>query len=542
MKARQKPGVVFAPQAAPALLRGVQTLVDAVRPTLGPLAGSVAIDHLNKTKALPEVLDSGGVIARRIIELGDRDADMGAMLLRGLLVRQHERIGDGTATTAVLFEAIFSAGLRYIAAGGNPMRLRRSLERLLPLLLKSLAELAQPLADQQPALTRLAYMLCQQADVAQVVGEAFALAGGFGRVEVRAGYGRELTRDYPEGSYFYSGLFSRTLATEGDYLTLETPAFFLCDFEIDDYHALFPVLQTAHAAGLPRLVIVARQLSEKAIALLVTNNRMGRLQTAAIKLPGLNAEDRQAALTDLAVLTGAQPWYAAAGTSLEGVQARHFGHARRAWADLHAFGLVNGRGDPRHLRQHVAALKARCLASDDPEVRRNLLQRLGTLAGRSVIVRVGGFTETEIHARKNLAEQTVAGVRAALLGGVVPGGGMALLHCRAALAARLPAVQDTDERAACRILSEALAAPAAAIYRNAGYDPGAVLAQLAGKNRALGFDVVAGRVVNLRAAGLLDSAITLQTCLRNAISTAALALTVDALIHLKQPEMTGKPE
>ena len=544
MKARQKPGIVFQPQVHETLQRGIFKMVSALRPTLGPMSGGVAMDHLNKTKSLPEFLDDGGVIARRIIELPNRDEDMGAMLVRSMILRQHETIGDGTATVAVLFEAIFNGGLRYIAAGGNAMHLRRQLESALPLILKALDDMAFPLTG-RAALAGMAHSLCHDDEVADALADAFDLLGQYGRLEIRDDYGRGLRREDVEGSYFYSGLFSKALAPDeasGGYTVMENPAIFLCDFEIEDHRDLFPLLQAAHAGSVSDLVIIARNMSEKATALLSTNNKMGKFRTIAIKLPGLNPTDRMAALDDLSLMTGAVPFLSITGDSLKNVTVKHLGHARRLWTDMHAFGMVGGRGDPRRIRQHLRRLKASYHSTRKADERKTLLARIGNLLGRSIILHVGGFTETEIKARKSLADRTALAMRVGLEEGIVAGGGIALLNCRKVLEDHLDTVTDTDMRAAYRILMKALAAPAQTIFQNAGYEPGSVMAQFSHGCAETGFDVITRQVVNVCEAGILDSVIVLKTSVRNAISTAAIALTIDSLIHLAQPEMIGNPQ
>lgn len=543
MKGSQKPGVVFQPQVHQSLQRGIRTIVDAIRPTLGPNSGGVAIDNLNNSKSLPEFLDDGGTIARRIIELPNRNEDMGAMLVRAMITRQHDFVGDGTATAAVLFEAIFSGGLRYIAAGGNAMQLRRHLESTLPLVLDELDRMAFRLEGKE-ALTRMAQSLCHEGGMAELLGEAFDVLGEYGRLEVREDYGRILRKEYVEGTYFHTGLFSRALAPENSAgaVTFENPAIFLCDFEVDNHRDLFPILQAANVAEVRQLVIITRSLSEQAISLLVANNNLDRFKVIAIQLPGLNPEDRMSALDDLSLLTGAKPFIVAAGDTLEKVTAKHFGRARKVWADSGAFSLVSGGGDPRRLRQHIQHLKTQYHNIQEAAERQKVGTRIGNLLGGSVTLWVGGFTETEINVRKSLAERSILAMRAAIEEGVVPGGGIALLRLRAALEDRLTTAQDSDEYAAYRILAEALAAPARTIFRNAGYDPSEIMAKLNFEPPDMGFDVVGRQIVNVCEAGILDSVLILKTSLRNAISTAALALTIDSFVHIAKPEMVSSPQ
>ena len=543
MKAKQKPGVVFQPTVHHALQRGIDKMVGAIRPTLGPLASGVAIDPLNDAETLPEFLDDGGLIARRIIELPDRNEDMGAMLLRSMLIRQHERVGDGTATAAVLFKSIFDAGLRYIAAGGNAMLLRNHLENILPCILEELDRMVLKL-EGEPALAQMAMTVCHNDALSALMGEAFDLIGEFGRLDIREDYGRGMGREYVEGSYFHAGLLSKAHLPPDSLakLTLENPSIFLSDFDIEDHRDLFPVLQAANAANVGSLVIIVRSLSEKAISLLVTHNNMNKFKVAAIKLPGMNTDDRMFAIDDLSRLTGAVPFLSIVGNRLELVTVHDFGKARRLWANMQAFGLVGGGGNAAKLRDHIRVLKATYHNKQNKDDRKKIQERIGNLLGGAVTLRVGGFTEPEIKTRKSLAEHTALAVRSAIQEGVVPGGGIALLNCRAVLQKQQSYMKDTDERAAYRIFIEALAAPARTIFQNAGYDPSEIMAQLHHECADTGFDVMKNRVVNMREAGIMDSVGVIKASLRNATSTAALALTIDSLVHLAKPEMIGKPQ
>lgn len=518
-------------------------MVSAVRPTLGPISGVVAIDNLYKTKSLPEVIDNGGVIARRIIELSDRDEDMGAMLVRSMICRQQDEVGDGTATAAVLFQAIYDAGLRSLAAGGNAARIRHYLEQMLPFLLETLGAMTFHV-EGQSHLTGIAQSLCHDPEMAAMLGEIFDIVGPYGQLDIRKSHGRGLKREYVEGIYYNTGLFSREMMEGQDGAArteYQNPSVLICDFEIDEPRDLFPVLKTAVDANIPALVIVIRRMSERAMSIIVANSRIDKLKLMAIKLPGLNPEDRMAALEDLSTLTGAVPLIHAAGDTLELVRPHHFGQARRIWAGARSFGIIGGRGSPRKLREHLASLEGAFQHSDDIERRKRIQERIGRLMGGSATLWIGGSTEPEIDVRKSLAERASATLRSAVRDGVVPGGGVALMICRTELERKYKVASDPDERAAYRILCEALNAPARVIFENAGLDPGEVMAKLAFEKRGLGFDVVGEQVVNVVEVGILDSAWVLKTALRSAVSTAALALTVDTLVHQRKPEIVSKP-
>jgi chaperonin GroEL len=539
---KQTPELIFQPEATNAIQRGIQTVVKALRPTLGPLSGGVAIENVNKAQKLPEFLDDGGTIARRIIELADRDEDMGAMLARSMIVKQHETIGDGTVTAAILLDAIVSAGVRYIAAGGDAMQIRRHLDRTIPLILEELERQTFALQGEQ-ALIDMAYNICHDREMAARIGETFHLLGEFGRLEVREGYARKLKREYVQGTYYYSGVMSRVFLTSSaeSRVEVQEAAVFLSDYNIEEHRDLFPILKAAHAAGVKNLLIIARNLSEKAIGLLTTNNNMNSFRAIALKLPGLNDTDRAAALEDLSLLTGAKAHLNVLGANIDHFSPDDFGYVRRAWADLRAFGVIGGRGDKRRLRSHIDRLKQLYYASKEYDQRRHLQQRIGNLLGGSATLWIGGFSETEIAAQKNVADRTVRAMRTALDQGVVIGGGLALYRCRDALKRLLTKSEDTDQRAVYGMLIEALAVPARTILTNAGYEPGTVLADLEHKNPDTAFDVETGKMVNIHHHGIYESSEVVSMALRHAVTTAGLALTIDVLIHRSNPELVGKP-
>ena len=542
MKQTQTPGLMFQPKTYRAMKRGINQLAGAIRPTLGPTARIVAISKIATPNLQPELLENGGVIARRIIELANRDEDMGAMLLRSLVCRQHDEMGDGSATTAVLFQALFNAGLRYIAAGGSAPRLRYHIERALPVILNELERMTFHVEGKE-ALAGIAESICHDPDLAQLLGEIFDIISEHGQLDIRGDNARGLRREYVEGMYWSGGLFSRTMVTDlanmrTDY---ENAALFLCDFETEEPRDLVPVIEAALGSGINTLVLVFRRLSDKAISVIGTVNQKhsDKLRVMGVKLPGLNPIDRDAALEDIAVITGATPFIKAAGYTLDQVRPEHFGYARRIWGDLHNFGLSAGRGNPRVLRQHILKLEEAFRLTTDPEMRKKFQQRIGRLMGGSATLYIGGATKTEMELRKTAAQRSAETLRAAVREGVVPGGGIALLKCREVLTDYDST--DPDERAAYRILAEALAEPARAIFENAGYDPSEIMARLSVEDSGCGFDAVSGQIVDVTEAGILDTAAVLKSAVRGAVKTAALALSVDVLVHVRQPEIVTQP-
>ncbi|HEX9924454.1 MAG TPA: TCP-1/cpn60 chaperonin family protein [Anaerolineae bacterium] len=537
------PGVVFQPETYQGMQRGINQLVEAIRPTLGPLPRLVALDRLVDHKA-PELLDNGGIIARRILALPDRRADMGAMYLRQLLWRIHEQVGDGTATTAVLFQAIFNEGVRYVVAGGSPMMLRRHLEAGQGLILAELNRLTTPLQGQDN-LARLAASVCYSPALARMLGDSFDHMGQDGRLEIRSGHSGAMKREYVAGSYWDSKRFSNPTQADPSVNTraeLLDAAILISDLDLADPQELDTLLAVAGKAGLYNLVIVANRLSEAIVGILYqVNQTSNKFKVIATRTPGTSTVDQAAFMDDLAVLTGGCPCLKVIGDTLSGVTPDDFGTTRRVWADRDYLGLVGGQGDARQIRSRLQTLRRTLDRTTEPVQRRQLQLRIGQLLGGTAVVWVGGATETELETRKALAERTVNALRGAMRDGVVPGGGAALLACRAVIRPRLEQATCADERAAWRILHLALEAPLRALVANAGYEAGGIIGKLSYQGLGCGFDVIAGEVVDMVEAGIWDSAAVVKAAVGGAISAAALALTTDVLIHHKSPPQATEP-
>jgi len=537
------PGVVFQPDSQQGMQRGINHLVEIIRPTLGPCPRVVAIENVFRSKS-PELLDSAGVITRRIIQISDRQADVGAMLLRHVLWQVHEEVGDATATAAVIFQAVYNRGLKYIASGGNAIQLRRHLERGLQEILDELGQSTIRLEGKEQ-LVQLAESLCFDQPLARLLGEIFDIVGEYGQVDIRNGQGRDLERHYVEGMYWPSGILSPyMLADQAKLRTdLTNVAILIGDLELEDPRQLMPVLDTAFERQIQTLLIVANKLSDSPIALLLSASREPqRFQAIAARTPGTGALEQAAAMEDLAILTGGRPLMKAAGDTLRGFKAENLGYARRAWSDRSYLGIIGGKGDPRALRRHIAGLRAAFKATEDAQRRAGLQQRIGKLMGGSATLLIGGSTDSEMTVREERARKTADLLRAALREGVLPGGGLALLACRGRLRRQLDASSDLDEQVACRILLHALEEPFRTIVTNAGYDPAAAMAQVGGAEANVGFDARSGQLVDMIRAGIYDVATAQKAAIRAAISGAATALTVDTVVHKRNPEpVAGKP-
>ncbi len=472
---KRRSGVLFQPAVGRALQRGAATLVAAVEPTLGPLPRYTAIQRA--TTGGPEILDQAGVIARRVIALPDPDEDVGAMLVRHLMWQMTERVGDGGATAGVLFLAIYRAGRTYVTAGGNPMVLRGHLEAATRVVLAELDGMVRPVEGRE-ALANLARSVCFDDQLAAVLGEIFDIIGEYGGLDIRTGRGRDLEREYVEGMYWDGGLLSRELTTDSARLRgeLEDAAVLVSNLEITDVRDLADFLSQCAAGGVKTLFIVARSISNEAMSVLVVNNNAGSMKTLAARCPisGTTVHDD---LEDMAVLTGARAFHMDAGDSIRSVRVADLGRARRAWVDKDYLGVSGGGGDPRAVRTHLANLRHAYGASQrDGEARQKLRRRIGKLLGGAATLWIGAATEAEMEPRKALAERTAESLRAALVDGALPGGGAAFLACRKALRDCGNAATTPDERAAYRILAQALEAPARTILRNAGAEVAAAMA------------------------------------------------------------------
>jgi len=536
-------GVVFQPASQRGIQRGVNQLVNAIRPTLGPRPRLVAIDNVDYHDKTPQLFDDGGTIARYLIQLRDRDADMGAMLVRDLLWRLQQQVGDGTATAAVIVQKVYNEGVRYLVAGGNAMQLKSHLEQGMRLILEQLTGMTTQLSGKEK-LAQIAESLCYDPSLARYLGEIFDIIGEWGRLEIRKGQSREVVREYVEGMYWDQGLLSREMYTDHSKprVEFEDTAILISDLEIEEPSQLFPALELAIRSEVPALLIVAEKLSVKAINFLLQNKDPEKFQVIAVRVPGWDKAQQAGALQDLAILTGGRPFIRVAGDSFERIKLQDLGRARRVWADYKHFGIIGGKGDPRLLRQHIAELRRAYECTERVQDQKALQARIGKLLGGTATLWVGGSTEMEIEAKVEIAKRTAAAMRAAMMEGVLPGGGAALLACRPALRERLAESSDADERAAYRILIGALEEPFRTIVSNAGHDASDVMAEVRLAGAGYGFDVTSGKVVDMVQAGIYDAAMVLKAAVYGALTTAALALTVDVLVHHGEMEQAPLPQ
>lgn len=536
---RQTPGVVFDLKALVRMRRGVNRVVDTLRPTLGPFPRAVAVETAIRARA-PELLDSGGEIARRIVDLPEPTENVGAMLVRGMLWRLHERVGDGTVTAAILFQSLFEQGVRYCAAGGNPMLLREALERAVTPILARLAGMAVPVRGQQ--IRSVALSVCADTALADILGEVFHVVSEYGAVEIRPGQRGESRHEFVQGSFWDGGLHSSGPGGLSQRVEHADAALLISDLTIDAPQDFVPVLRAAGQASVKRLFVVCKSISEKTSALLHQSQRTETLQVYAVKVTEAHAGMVHAALDDLAALTGGKALLGAAGDSWAAVRPECFGRARRIWADSDYVGLVSGNAEVAALRQHIERLKNALQNADDGALHDALLTRIGKLLGGAAIVHTGGDTDSDRKYRTAQAKRAASTIRAALRHGVTPGGGVALLDAARTSHDLWRAACSEEERVAFRMLEKALQAPLRALLANCGVEPGSVLADILRAGSGAGYDARTGQIVDVCAAGILDVADVVSTAVQYAVKHAGLALTVNAVVHHRNPPVMASPD
>lgn len=534
MPYRKEAHVVFPPDTSPRLRAGIATMVSAIQPTLGPVPRLTAVER-GVRNVPPELIDNGGVIARRITELPDRDENVGAMLVRSLLWGLYEDTGDGTATAVVIFESIYSGSLRAIAAGIDQNELRQHLKSLGSCVTDALAKQTTFATGEQP-LVRMAESTGADRELASVLGEIFNVIGEHGTLEIRNGYDRKLRHTFVDGQHWKSQMFSSSMISDPVHAQtlMERPVIVMTDLEIVNAEDLVPLLVLARGFAPRPLVLFARQISKPALTLLNANNDPVRHPVVAMKTPGATDDDRRDAFDDLVHLVGGRALRLASGDSLSNLTPEDFGHAQRGWTTAEAFGIVGGKGDARALRDHVAALQRVSEHADRTDATRRIDDRIDRFLGGSATLWVGAHSDTERKVRQAQAERTARVLRGMMRDGVVPGGGTALLACRQMMPMKCEQSHNLAHQTARQLVNTALEVPMRTILANCGADVDRVIARIETAGPGHGFDARGEQIVNMSDAGILDASHVLREAVGRAIDTAALALTVDVLLHSKR--------
>jgi len=521
----------FDEEARRGLETGVNKLADAVKVTLGPKGRNVVLD---KKFGAPTITNDGVSIAREV-ELDDKFENMGAQLVKEVATKTNDIAGDGTTTATVLAQALVREGLRNVAAGANPMALKRGIDAAVTAAVDALADQAVPVSTDKEKVQSVASISAADAAVGETLAEAFDKVGKDGVITVEGSNTFGMDLDFVEGMQFDKGYLSPYFVTdpERQEAVLEEPYVLLNQGKISAVSDLLPVLEKVMQTGKP-LLIIAEDFEGEALATLVVNKIRGTFNSTAVKAPGFG-ERRKAMLQDMAILTGGQVVAEEVGLKLDSVDLSLMGSARKVVITKDDTTIVEGAGDASDVEGRVNQIKAEIENTDSDWDREKLQERLAKLAGGVAVVQVGAATEVELKETKHRIEDAISATRAAIDEGIVAGGGTALLRSRAAVA-DVAAGLSGDEATGARIIGEALSAPTRLIAENAGHEGAIVVREVEAASGSEGFDAVAGEIVDLISAGVIDPVKVTRAALQNAASIAGLMLTTEVLVADKPEE------
>jgi chaperonin GroEL len=514
----------FDDQARRSLEAGVNKLADAVRVTLGPKGRNVVLD---KKFGAPTITNDGVSIAKEI-QLDDPFENMGAQLVKEVATKTDDIAGDGTTTATVLAQAMVKIGMRNVAAGANPMAVKKGIEKAVAAAVESIQSQAKEVEDKSD-IANVATISAADASIGEVIAEAIDKVGKDGVVTVEESntFGTEL--EFTEGMQFDKGYLSPYFVTDPDRqeAVLDDAFILLNQGKISTVQSLLPVLEAVMKTGKP-LVIIAEDLEGEALATLVVNKIRGTFHAAAVKAPGFG-DRRKAMLQDMAVLTGAQVISEDVGLKLENTTLDLLGQAKRVIITKDATTIVDGAGEEDDVKGRIAQIKAEIENTDSDWDREKLQERLAKLAGGVAVIKVGAATEVELKEKKHRIEDAVSSVRAAIEEGVVAGGGTALIRARTAVASVVESLEG-DEQTGAKLVHEALLAPARNIAENAGLEGNVMVRAVESESGSMGLNAATGEIVDLVKAGIIDPAKVTRAALQNAASIAALVLTTECLV------------
>jgi chaperonin GroEL len=516
--------IAFHQPAREAILRGVQTLAEAVAVTLGPKGRNVVIE---KSYGSPLVTKDGVTVAKEI-EVDARFENMGAQMVREVASRTSDKAGDGTTTATVLARSIFEEGLKLVAAGNNPMDLKRGIDRAVEVVVGELKKLSKPTQGKKDIAQVGTISANGDATIGNIIAEAMEKVGKEGVITVEEAKGLETTLDVVEGMQFDRGYVSPYFVTNAERMeaVLEEPYLLITEKKISAMADLIPVLEQVARAGKP-LLIIAEDIEGEALATLVVNKLRGTLHVCAVKAPGFG-DRRKEMLKDIATLTGGQVVAEELGIKLEQLTLRDMGRAKRVTIDKDNTTIVDGEGKKADIEGRIKLIRGQIEETTSDYDREKLQERLAKLAGGVAVIQVGAATETEMKEKKARVEDALHATRAAVEEGIVPGGGVAYLRSLAALKSLKV---DGDQRFGVQIVCKALEWPTRRIAQNAGWDGPVVVSKvLEGGQGAFGFNAQSEVFEDLEQAGVIDPTKVSRTALQNAASVASLLLTTEAMI------------
>ncbi len=521
--------IQFGEEARASLVKGVNVLAKAVITTLGPKGRNVALE---KKWGAPTVVHDGVTVAKEI-ELKDPFENMGVQLAKEAASKTNDKAGDGTTTATVLAQAIVNEGMKYVAAGANPMILREGVNKAVAAVIAEVEKMARPVKDED--VVRVATISAQDEVIGKLIAEALNKVGKDGVVTVEEGRTMEMEVLYKEGMEFDKGYVSAYFATNTDKMEAEiaSPYILITDKKISALNEFVPFLENFVKVS-KNLVIIADDIEGEALAALIVNRLKGTFNALAIKAPGFG-DKRKEMLQDIAILTGGTVISEDTGRTLESVTIEDCGQADKVWADKESTRVIGGKGVKKAIDARISQIKGAIKASTSDYDREKLQERLAKLTGGVAVINVGAATEVEMKEKKERVIDAVAATKAALEEGIVPGGGVALLKARKVLPALKEKIEVEDQKIGVDILHAALEQPIRWIVKNAGEDDGWVIRNVeetdkGKKDSDLGFNAMTGKFESMLKAGIVDPAKVTRSAVQNAASVGTMVLTTECLI------------
>lgn len=527
--------IYFDVKAREKLARGVDKLANAVKVTLGPKGRNVVLE---KSFGAPVITKDGVTVAKEI-ELEDKFENMGAQLVKEVASKTSDAAGDGTTTATILAQAIYHEGIKLVAAGRNPMAIKRGIDKGVESLISELANLAKPTRDQKEIAQIGTISANSDATIGNIIAEAMSKVGKEGVITVEEAKGLETTMDVVEGMRFDRGYLSPYFVTNAEKMICEmdNPYILCTEKKISSMKDMLPVLEQVAKVNRP-LMIIAEDVEGEALATLVVNKLRGALQVVAVKAPGFG-DRRKAMLQDIAVLTGGQVASDDTGSKLENMTLADLGTAKRVVIDKENTTIVDGAGKSDDIKARVKQIRAQIEDSTSDYDREKLQERLAKLVGGVAVVHVGAATEVEMKEKKDRVEDALNATRAAVEEGIVPGGGTALIRVSKVLSDIKPA--DDDELAGVNIIRRAIEEPLRQIAHNAGFEGSIVVEKVRQGKDGFGFNAATGEYEDLIKAGVIDPKKVTRTALQNAASVASLLLTTECAIAEKPEPKKDAP-
>lgn len=526
--------ILFDEEARRALERGVNKLADTVKVTLGPKGRNVVLE---KKFGSPQIVNDGVTIAKEI-ELEDPFENMGAQIVKEVASKTNDIAGDGTTTATVLAQAMIREGLKNIAAGANPMILRRGIQKAVDVVVEEIKKMSKKVRGKED-ITYVASISAGDEEIGKLVADAMEKVTNDGVITVEESKTTETTLEIVEGMQFDRGYISAYMVTDTERMeaVLDDPYILITDKKISTIQDILPLLEQIVQQG-RKLLIIAEDVEGEALATLVVNKLRGTLQCVAVKAPGFG-DRRKAMLQDIAILTGGQVISEELGLDLREVKISQLGRARQVKVQKENTIIVDGAGDPSEIKARIQSIKKQIEETTSDFDREKLQERLAKLAGGVAVIHVGAATETELKEKKLRIEDALAATKAAVEEGIVPGGGTALINAIPALD-KLIETLSGDEKTGAMIVRKALEEPLRQIAENAGLDGSVIVNKVKESPAGVGFDALNERFVDMFEAGIVDPTKVTRTAIQNAASAAAMLLTTEAVVAEK-PEKEKNP-